>query len=222
MPVTLPCDHPTLVVLSAVFGSHYGVIRGTIDGQPVVAPVAFHLPACCGDYQVLYERTLRALLVPGMTIAVQAQDVMDQPQTGLVSVDILLDGSGRTVADLAISRGWAVPSWPCSPQAQQALAWARQCHAGIWAETGVSAARVGVVGALERETAPPPAAPHAAVLWGCLAVLLGALSAQTAVRPAAAAHARVTGVLRLPLALGRWYGSGLLRPRPGAQPPERR
>jgi len=214
MPVTLPTDHPTLVVLSAVFGCHYGVIRGTLGGQRVVAPVSFALPACCGDYQVLCERSLRALLVPGQAIAVQAQALAADPRTGLLPVDIVLDAGGRTLADLVISQGWAVPAWPCSAQAQEALAWARQSHSGIWSEAGVSASGLGVSGALERDTAPPPSAPHAAVVWGCLLVLLAALAAQTAVRrPVATVRGRATGLMRLTLTLGRWYGAGLLRPR---------
>jgi len=222
MPVTLPMDQPSLVVLTALFGSHYAVVCGTLAGQRVVAPVSFAVPACCGDYQVLCERTLRALLVPGQPLAVQAHALAPDPRTGLVAVDILLDAGGRTVTDLIISRGWAVPTWPCSAQAQEALAWARQSHAGIWSETGVSASSLGLSAALERATAPPPAAAHAAVVWGCLVVLLAALAAETAARPVAAARAGVTGVMRVPLSLGRWYAGGLLRPRSGAQATGRR
>lgn len=212
MPVTLPVDHPTQVMLSAVFGSHYGVIRCTLAGQSVVAPVSFALPAACGDYQVLCERTVRELLVPGMTLVVQAQASTPDPRSGLIVVDILLAGGTRTVADLAISRGWMVPSWPCSVPARQALAWARSHHAGIWSEADVSATSLGLGAALDQATAPPPAAAHAALVCGCLAVLLAALAAQTAVRPLAAGR-RAGGWPRLPLTVARWYAGGLLRPR---------
>jgi len=216
MPVPLAVDRATEVVLCAVFGCRYGVIRWEVDGHWVQAPVSFASVRTVGGYAGEISRAAARWLVPGARVYVTASAAAEGPLQELQIVEVAPGLDRESLGVQAISQGWAVPdaqvythTFSHQPYLA-ALIHARAQGLGIWGEVGSSSAALGLSPQLLQESAPALAAPHGAATWGVLALLAVALLGGV-VRHGEHAGVAAAGTVAAPATrILRWYGGGLL------------